>query len=301
MTILRYCLPIVLGATTAYAQQQQPSGNTELSPTFEDQQYGEHAQDFLDLWIADSDGPTPLVIVFHGALLADKSNIRTNPNLVPLLEAGISVAAVRTKRNPGEDFESLYVHADEALDYLVAMADEWGIDANNIGTFGTSQGAGIAMWLGFRDADSVGSRSDQASRIRAVGNIDGQTTLDESLWREWIPAFTPEDIAQVANFYGGSELLADTSEAARVINELSAISNISSDDPPLWMSYQNAPGQPLPDGPLRIYTLVHHVNFGLRLKERADDLGNESYLNYPGRQSMYPDVASFLIGKLAAE
>ena len=218
----------------------------------------------------------------------------------PPLDAGISVAAVTTTRQMDEGFEQLYAHGDEALDYLVLMADELGIDAGRIGTFGSSQGAGIAMWLGFRGQDSIGFNSDRSGRIRAVGNMVGQTTFDMLLWKEWIPGFTDAEIARLGAIFQVTDLLNNRPALLRVSNNLAAMANLSTDDPPLWMFYGMAPEAPLPtDVSQQFGWQIHHVNFGVRLQELADDIRVESYLNYPGRRSMYPSVASFLIAKLS--
>jgi hypothetical protein len=44
---------------------------------------------------------------------------------------------------------------------------------------------------------------------------------------------------------------------------------------------------------------VHHVVFGLKLKEKMDGLGVEAHLQYPGARTTYRAISDFFIQKLA--
>jgi len=44
----------------------QPERPLRPTPTHADVSYGEHEQQVFDLWLAESDRPTPLVLFIHG-------------------------------------------------------------------------------------------------------------------------------------------------------------------------------------------------------------------------------------------
>jgi hypothetical protein len=272
-------------------------GNAGVSPTLEDQRYGAHETDLLDLWIVESDGPSPLVIMFP-ASGSDKSMFRDYPlsSIQRFLDAGVSVAAVTTGDVPEEAFG----HADESLRYVVSNAAEIGIDPDRIATFGVSLGADVAMWLGFRDQPSL----DSQFRIRAVGNHLGHSTLDVSEWPEIVPEFTDEDQVRLAESQGNPNLF-DDPEVSRVGREFAAKVHLSPGDPPLAMLYRRPPGEPIPDfvpPEVRTQVLIHHASFGVELKELADRANVEARLLYEiGNESAYSNTDTFLIEKLLTD
>ena len=46
---------------------------------------------------------------------------------------------------------------------------------------------------------------------------------------------------------------------------------------------------------------VHHVQFGVALKQKMDTLGIEAELVYPGKKSQYGSMADFFKAKLGKE
>jgi hypothetical protein len=67
------------------------------------------------------------------------------------------------------------------------------------------------------------------------------------------------------------------------------------------MSYGMTPDDPVPADAARAQGWkVHHVMFGIKLKEKMVELGLEADLNYPGARTTYQSAADFLIRKLKA-
>ena len=86
-------------------------------------------------------------------------------------------------------------------------------------------------------------------------------------------------------------------EQSAIAKELSAVSLVSADDPPTYMRYSTAPGNPIPEGDRARGWKVHHVQFGLLLRERLTAVGVETHLSYPGAKSEYSSVAEFFAAK----
>ena len=65
------------------------------------------------------------------------------------------------------------------------------------------------------------------------------------------------------------------------------------------MIYGMSPTAKLPSDPKRVRGwLIHDVNLGIALKEKADALKLEAHLMYPGAKSKYKSLVEFFIHKL---
>jgi len=65
------------------------------------------------------------------------------------------------------------------------------------------------------------------------------------------------------------------------------------------MSYGMRPDDPVPSDATRAQGWkVHHVVFGIKLKEKMDELGLEADLKYPGAKTTCRSDADFFIRKL---
>ncbi|MCH2506478.1 MAG: hypothetical protein MK125_13130, partial [Dehalococcoidia bacterium] len=79
----------------------------------------------------------------------------------------------------------------------------------------------------------------------------------------------------------------------------SAVSIVSPDDPPIFMSYSMKPTAKPPTDRGRIRGwLIHHVNLGIALKEKTDALKLEAHLKYPGAEIKYQSQVDFFVDKL---
>ena len=80
--------------------------------------------------------------------------------------------------------------------------------------------------------------------------------------------------------------------------EFSPYNHVSKDDPPLFMTYTSRMELPSVDGGHGI----HHPVYGVKMKEKADSVGQECHLLVPGhfKSDVYADEKAFLFGKLLA-
>ena len=89
-------------------------------------------------------------------------------------------------------------------------------------------------------------------------------------------------------------------EANEIASRHSALSIVSKDDPPIFMSYGMPPTAKPPTDRTRVRGwLVHHVNLGIALKEKTDALKLEAHLKYPGAELKYPSQVEFFVDKLS--
>jgi acetyl esterase/lipase len=268
------------------------------TPTHENVAYGPHKQNVLDVWLAQSTEPTPLLVYIHGGGFRGGSKESLNGRtLRELLDAGISVAAVEYRLIQHKKLPAAHHDCRRALQFLRSQADEWNLDAKRVGAFGGSAGAQLCMWLAFHDEmaqpDSPDPIERESTRLACVATNGGQTTMDFDWWQQWIPGYDAPHRDPLEAFEATAE-----EELRKLVEEVSALSLISADDPPIFMSYGMPPDAPIPADPKRARGWkVHHVMFGVKLKEKMDELGIEAELRYPSASSKYGSVAEFFRAK----
>jgi len=279
----------------------QPAGkrNQQNAPTMADVKYGPYKRNMLDFYQAKSDKPTPVALYIHGGGFRGGSKKSVNQRVLnELLAAGISVAAIEYRLVSDKPLPAAHHDSLRALQFIRSKAAEWNINKKRIGTFGGSAGAQICMWLAFHDemADPESSEplKRESSRLTCVVTNGGQTTMDFDWWKKWVPGYDKphRDRAEVFGDVTDEEL-------RKIVKDISALSLITADDPPIFMSYGMKPDDPIPTDPRRVRGWkVHHVIFGVKLKEKMDKLGVEASLKYSGALTKYKSTASFLIAKL---
>ena len=275
-------------------------GDSKSQPTFKNSAYGPHERNVLDFWRAESTTPTPLVVYIHGGgFRAGSKESIDQRTLRELLDAGISVAAINYRFISNAPLPAAHYDGRRALQFLRSKADEWNLDKARVGAFGGSAGAQICMYLAFHDEMADKNSPDpierQSTRLSCVATNGGQTTMDVDWWLQHIPEYKPH-----RNFTEALGVSTKEDYLKRVA-EVSALSLITKDDPAIFMSYAMAPGDPVPADSQRAEGWkVHHVVFGLKLKEKMDGLGVEAHLQYPGARMAYRAISDFFIQKLAA-
>lgn len=300
MTRLSFSLLVFLFlAGTANGQPANKTrGPKKPAPTQRDVRYGPHERNFLDFWQAKSSRPTPLVVYIHGGgfRAGDKNSLNARV-LGDLLDAGISVAAIHYRLLEHAKLPAAHHDSRRAIQFLRSKEKAWNLDPGRLGAFGGSAGAQICMWLAFHDDMAAPEARDPieriSTRLQAVATNGGQTTMDLDWWMKNIPGYESPHRPR-------TEYFGDRSEADRkkVIADISALSLISADDPPIYMTYGMRPDDPIPEGGRARGWKVHHVNFGVSLKEKMDALGVEADLKYPGAKTTYSSIQDFFIRKL---
>ena len=296
---LRWAFPacaIFLGVVVCPSQSVREA--SRLPPTVADFAYGDHERQVLDSYRAQSSSPTPLVLYIHGGGFTGGNKTGINQRILrQLLDAGFSVAAVNYRLAGQVPLPAAHRDVQRALQTLRTRAREWNFDKNQVGAFGGSAGAQLCMWLAYRDDIADPASNDpidrESTRLAAVAPLNGQSTMDFDWWLSNIPGY--EKLHRDPAGIFGTE---DRAEQAAIAKKLSAVSLVSADDPPTYMRYSMAPEDPIPEGARARGWMVHHVRFGLLLKERLTSVGVEAHLSYPGAGSEYSSVAEFFAAKL---
>lgn len=282
-------------------------------PTRQDIRYGTHPRNLLDFYEANVTAPAPVVVFIHGGGYAsgDKGQIRGKLPVRRLQQAGIHVAAINYRFVVGQvDPQPLpgpLFDCARAIQFLRFKGTDWKIDPKRFGAFGGSAGAAASMWLAFRkdlaDPDNPDPVKRQSSRLACVAPINGPCSTDPrwlatnmtGLRVSWFQKYLLKD-------YGARSLAELQQPVFRTrIEESSAMQHLDRTAPPVYMQYS---AELLPiRGPAYPGGLIHCPLFGVRLKEKLDELKIENTLiinrrPYPGSKDMYGSMEQFFIAQL---
>ncbi len=261
--------------------QEEKQGRSKPRPDLADAKYGEHQRNVLDLWKAKSDKPTALVVFIHGGGFRGGSKEGLSPALLDgLLANGISVMAINYRLSPEVSFPAHYLDCARAIQFARSKAREWNLDPRRIGATGGSAGAGTSLWIGFHDdladADNADPVLRQSTRLTCMAVQGAQSSYDPRVIKEWVGEPASRHPA-LPGFFGLKADELDTPKAHKLYEEASAINYLTKDDPPVYAFYGEARTIP-PDA--KPGQGIHHINFGLRLKERMDKLGIECVVRH---------------------
>ncbi|MEK7269927.1 MAG: alpha/beta hydrolase fold domain-containing protein [Planctomycetota bacterium] len=244
--------------------------------------YGSHARQRLDLWIANSDKPSPLVLFFHGGDFRGGDKSQIPPGLLDeALSGGLSVASANYRLvGDGAAFPDFMKDGGRAIQFLRTKAKDFNLDPTRIAAAGDSGGGGIALWLAFHD-DLADPKSEdpvlkESTRLSCAGGFRAQTTYDPLFASERIGA-NPELAGLIlSGFFGPKWKGVRAPESKPLYAEASPVTYLTADDPPVFLAYDGPRDKlprnaPLPDA-------VHHYGFGTILKERMDPLKIECVL-----------------------
>jgi acetyl esterase/lipase len=289
------------------------------TPTVADFKYADDSdRQVFDLWLAKSEGPAPLVVFIHGGgwMAGEKTNYRDR-DIQPFLDQGISVASVSYRfilqamdQGVVPPVQAPLHDAARAIQTIRLKSAEWNIDKTKIAATGSSAGACTSLWLAFHDdlADpkSADPVARESSRLTTAAVIGAQTSLDPKELREWMPnaiyaghafGFAAKGRSRPEEF---ELLLANRDKVLPWIQEYSPIELLTKDDPPVFLAYPNQKTPPVvgKEGP----DPTHSAIYGIKLEEKAKEVGTEVILAYPGHESeKYPTIREFLIAKLKGE
>lgn len=290
---------VCLSAQAAFAEKP--------APTYTDVAYGPHEMNVLDLWLAESEGPAPLVIFIHGGGFQAGDKSGANGNVIKkCLASGVSFASINYPFYEEVPLvEILRDNIARAVQFLRYKSGEFNTDKNRIAVYGGSAGAGSSLWLAFHDDLADPGSEDpvlrESTQVAAAGAIATQATYDFPRWyelfesvmdRRAIRAWQMIMADRVLKMYHIDSKKVLKSEAfAPVRRELDMLGMMDAGDPPALLQTfesQITPGD-----------LLHHPRHPEAVKERCDALGMECVLvldETPEAERV--GVADFLLGYL---
>lgn len=297
------CLIAILFGSGASAQQK-PKGEAKPAPDIANAAYGPHKHHTFDLWKAQSPTPTPLVVYIHGGGFSAGSKEDLAPALLTgLLAKGISVMTINYRLTPETFFPGHYLDCARAIQFARFHATEWNLDPQRVGASGGSAGAGTSLWIAFHDDLADPKNSDpvlrQSTRLACVAVQGAQCTYDPRTIREWVGDAAAQHPA-LRSMYGLKPEEVDTPKAYQLYEAAAPLTYLTKNAPPVYAFY-NEPRGPIPAN-ARPGTGIHHINFGLKLKERMDQLGVECLIRHLDQAAKpVPESIEFFVRHLLKE
>ncbi len=272
------------------------------APDFADLAYGSFERNFLDLWLAEGDGPRPLVAYIHGGgwVGGDKSTISRN-SLEALLAAGISVAAINYRYSTIEPFPAPMTDAGRAIQFLRHHAAEYNLDPERVGATGGSAGATTSMWLAYHedlaDPDNEDPVLRQSTRLTCLAPRAGPISLELGVTGEWLGAPITIHPALAKMFGLSDDAQFDDPEVQAQMTEASPINHLTADDAPTYAMYSLPSTPPGPEATAN--QVAHSGVYGVHLKAKMDELGIECVLVCPDveAEDPYGDMVAFFSAK----
>jgi hypothetical protein len=196
------------------AQSDSPLGEGLF---FEDINYGDGERQQLDILFPEETSPKGVVLFFHGGGFTGGDKEQAFDELLletmqAVLDDNIAIVSANytlltTPRNQG--VISALEDGTLVIDFIQDRLADLNIPTNKIVLAGTSAGAGIAQWNGFKNEINT--------QVQGVLAIAAQSTYDLYEWENVFPGFSLDDLRQMSpflqtlflGFYGGEPTQAD--------------------------------------------------------------------------------------------
>lgn len=258
------------------AEQKLAKIGKKGSKVSRDVRYGPHERNTMDVYRADTDGPAPCIIFFHGGgfthgdkgLPGDKVASQ-RAFLKQCHQQGITVISCNYRYVNQAPFPAPMQDGARAVQYVRYNADALGVDPNNISVAGSSAGTGIAMWVGthddLADPNSADPVARESTRVNSVITRNAQNTYDPRAWAQLFgeDASNPQFTQMICMNYGLTPDQVNSPQAYQLYEETSPLSHLSADDPPIYSFYSTG----------RNSTGSHSALFGELLSNTADERG----------------------------
>lgn len=286
----------------------EPINAVGVRATYANEKYGSHKRNTFDIWLADSDIPTPLVIYIHGGgfIGGDKSRYYDSEDWVRFLKAGVSVATInyRFMNEPPYGILASMTDSKRCLQYLRYNATKYNIDKNRIACSGGSAGAGTSLWLAFSEEMADEKNEDpvlrESTKISCAGAFATQSTYDILQWAEILDLpinSTDEELQSIARAFGiKSAIGVNLYEKTEIRTELDFLSKMNKDAAPFFVFNKRKGGIPTNDDELQ-----HHPVHAKALKEKAEKVGAEAIVYAPEIGIVHEsgkDLVDFFLEKL---
>ena len=279
-----------------------------ILPSRQDLAYGPHARNALDLWLARSERPTPLLVYIHGGgfVKGDKSSASTRL-IQRALDSGVSFAAVNYRFLASAPVQDILRDCARAVQYLRSRAGEFHLDKTRVAVMGSSAGAGTSLWLAFHDDLADPNSPDpvlrESSRVAAAVASSTQATYDVLRWAEFLgeaaASYRKGDAAGAA-FFGLKSLEDLNSPAGRKIRaDVDMLAWVSKDDPPVYLVSSKRFENPDSRG-----AVLHSPLHAYAVKRACDAAGVPAtvrVIDESEARSADADYFSFLLGRLGVK
>jgi hypothetical protein len=246
-----------------------------VAPTHRDLKYGPHRRNLMDVWLAKSDTPTPVLVSIHGGGFRGGNKSVSGGILKACLDSGISVVAITYRLSDEAIAPAQFHDSARAIQFIRHNAKAWNLDSTRFAATGGSAGAGISLWLGFHDDLADPDNEDpvlrQSTRLTCMAVYNGQTSYDPRFIRDLFPGTNTYQESALAQLFDVDLKKLDElpQEKYQLFEEVSALPHLTKEDAPAALFYASKLDTPITSQGIGI----HHPRFGKALKEKMDEIG----------------------------
>lgn len=291
--------------------------------------YGPYPENTFDIFLPESDTPTPIVIYIHGGgFTGGNKNFPYAPmwngswdfpsEVKILLKHNIAFATIEYRllaiENDREGVIKSMSDAKRCLQFIRNISEKLNIDKNNVLLAGSSAGGGTSQWLAFSDDMANPSSTDpverESTRVKAIAVKATQASYDlkryetdvfddyDFSWKEYFKV-DPSIVPRFISFYGMDSVEDFYSDRVNEYRtKVDMLAMMSPDDPEIWVANLQSP----PVKPTKSNILNHHSFHARTIKEWADRIGIPNVVYYGTHQDPSDeDFVSFMIRKLNKE
>jgi acetyl esterase len=151
----------------------------------------------VDVYLPDGDGPHPAAVVLHGGGWSSGSRSGVAPIARRLAAEGIAAFAADYRLAPAHRFPAAVRDAQEAVRWVRANADRFGVDPSRLAAVGSSAGGHLAAMVGTL---GDGAR-DEGARVRVVAAWSGP--MDLAAPERQVNAYLREDAKRMVRGFLG--------------------------------------------------------------------------------------------------
>ncbi len=259
------------------AEEENPLQNGGVAPTHRDVKYGPDERNVMDVWLAKSDKPTPVLVSIHGGGFRAGNKGVERGVLDQCLQSGISVVAITYRFSGTAIAPAQHLDSARAIQFIRHNAKAWNIDPARFAATGGSAGAGISLWLGFHDDLADPDNDDpilrQSTRLSSMSVYNAQTSYDPRFIRDLFPGTDTYKAPALARLFDVDLDNLDNLPKSKydLFKQISAIDHLDKDDVPAQLIYASTITTRITNQGIGI----HHPKFGTVLKEKMDKLGIE--------------------------
>jgi acetyl esterase len=246
-----------------------------IPPTFPNVKYGPYDTTVLDLWLAKSDKPTPVLVSIHGGGFQKGDKSQFHAALFDLcLKSGISFASVDYRLTNEAQYPAPFLDCARAIQFLRSNAKLYNLDKARFACVGSSAGAGISVWLAFHDDLADPKNGDpvlrESTRLNCAVVSMMQCAYDPREIRKIVPG-KAYDAGFIKLLFGLPKTWnwdtdkVDAALDAR-LKDCSAITHLTKDAAPIFSVHRQIDNKP---------DNIHNAAFGKYLKEQMDKVGVE--------------------------
>ncbi|MCL5743046.1 MAG: alpha/beta hydrolase, partial [Acidobacteria bacterium] len=257
------------------AKRAKPAAQV-IKPDYADLSYGPYPADKLDLWLAKSATPTPLVVFIHGGgFVAGDKGVASPVIIRKALDAGVSFAAINYRFRTEVPIQVVLRDCARAVQFLRYKAKEFNIDKTRVGAMGGSAGAGTSLWLAFHNDLADPKNPDpvlrESTRLTAAASTAGQATYDILRWEEYlgdaVARYTHE--ADLPGFYGLKTMdQVRGPEGKKIRADVDMLGLITKDDSPVYLTASKRN-----EALVSLGAVYHTPKQSVVVKQRCDQAG----------------------------